>query len=276
MKIIFTFLFITIFCLTSNGQTNYELGLVHLSGYDFKVVAIPDFDSSGNTDISDISFTLALPAGNVNVTNAVTFLPGRAWNIVEFEADQLTSYGLGDGTLDVFQVNVPIGQTLISHTSGQQIDLVSFTISNSPTSEEMKFLPNDNSIVAGAGGALDSYYNTDLDGPGGNPTTNYFSTFATGMESFNFASLSTNDIAFTDINILVYPNPTKGNLNIETNKTITYAIYNILGQSIKLSGELDSNVTKSINLSHLPDGIYILKAQDDNKNSKSFKIIKKE
>jgi len=123
------------------------------------------------------------------------------------------------------------------------------------------------------GGGIDSFYNSDIDNT---VVNNYFTGYFAGLESHPFGTLGIDDLAFENANISVYPNPTKGSLNIKTDKTISYAIYNILGQSVKLSGNINNNSERFINISHLPDGIYILKAEDDNKNSKSFKIIKRE
>ena len=84
------FILTVLISLTTLGQS-YELGLVHNSGYNFKIVAIPDFTSSGDTDISDVGFTLMLPAGVADTTNPVTSLAVRTWNISQFDVSFLTS-----------------------------------------------------------------------------------------------------------------------------------------------------------------------------------------
>ena len=48
-----------------------SFGIVNTSGYNFKIVAIPDFDSTGNTDVSNIGFTLMLPAGAADAMNII-------------------------------------------------------------------------------------------------------------------------------------------------------------------------------------------------------------
>ena len=273
MKNLYTLLILAILSFTSHAQNNYELGLVHITDYNFKVVAIPDFDSTGNTDISDISFTLALPAGSTDVVNAISSLSGRTWTInASFDAALLTSASLGDGTRDVFQIFIPTGQSLIPHTNGEQIDLVSFNVNNSPTNGMIEFLPNNDPIVLGAGGILDNYYNSNID----NTTTqDYFTSIANGMENFSFSTLSTNNIAIQETQISVYPNPAKNVLNIATKgKSISYELFNILGQTVKINGSIGNNEIKTINISNLPNGIYLLKTEDDNNNKKSFKILK--
>lgn len=102
---------------------SYEFGIQHNGGYNFSIVATPNFDAT-NTDISDIGFALMLPAGDANITNVSDF-NGRPWGTTEITATQLTGAGLGDGTRDSFAMNLPPGQTLLSHTSGTPFTLLS-------------------------------------------------------------------------------------------------------------------------------------------------------
>ena len=251
MKNIYTLVCFTLISIIGFAQ-NYEFGLVHISNYDFKVVAIPDFTSAGDTDVSDIGFTLVLPAGGVSVINQVSSLSGRTCNLSEFNAAFLTGQGLGDGTKDVFQFNIPPGQSLFSHTTGQQIDLVSFQISNNPTTDEMYFLLNTDPIATGSGGVLDSFYNSNIDAT---TTQDYFSGIATGMESFPFSSLSVNEYDELKQGILIYPNPTKEYINISTSLALDKVeIYDLLGNHI-----LNTLETTQIKVKHLPTGIYLIK-----------------
>jgi hypothetical protein len=256
-----------------NAQTDYEFGIINISNNNFKIVVVPNFASTGNTNISDIGFTLTIPTGSSDIINLVNIL-GNNWSVTKFDGATLSGAGISDGSLDVYNIKRDPASTILSHTSGQQIDLVSFDIDNMPTSGTMNFLNNSDPIAMhpAFGGGINSFYNSDIDNTA---VDDYFTGYVSGMDSHTFSSLDINSIAL-DIDLSIYPNPTKGKLNIETNKAISYSIYNILGQSVKLKGELENSSKKSINLSHLPDGIYILKVKDDSENSKSFKIIKKE
>ena len=151
-------LFLTTLMSFSQG---YQFGLVYNSGNNFSVIAVPDFNAT-NTDISDIGFALMLPAGNADVTNVSAF-NGRAWTVTQVTATQLTSFGLDDGTRDAFALNLPPGQTILSHTSGQQIVIVSFEISNMPTTGQLQLLANTDPIAIGLGGAINSFYNSNID-----------------------------------------------------------------------------------------------------------------
>ena len=262
MKNYYLLFIFTLSGLFVNAQ-GYEFGIVHISQYDFKVVAIPDFTSSGNTDISDIGFTLVLPAGNADVINEIGLLTARIWSVQQFDAAFLTGQGLGDGTKDVFQFNLPPGQSIVAHTAGQQIDLVSFTIDNMPTVGEMYFLLNSDPIATGAGGVLDSFYNSNIDA---STTQDYFSGLAAGMDSFMFNTLGLEESFLTTNDISIYPNPTSGILNISSILTIDkIQLYDILGKEV-----FTSSSKNTIDVSSFKSGIYLLEVFVKNK-----KITKK-
>tara|TARA_B110000003_G_scaffold172618_1_gene172161 strand:- start:227 stop:2308 length:2082 start_codon:yes stop_codon:yes gene_type:complete len=71
-------------------------------------------------------------------------------------------------------------------------------------------------------------------------------------------TLSTKDVAHLQQHILVYPNPTKGNVTIKLGlsktESLEFIIYNSLGQSVGYF-KLDSN-NLEINLSYLSKGVY--------------------
>ncbi|MFD2823797.1 T9SS type A sorting domain-containing protein [Lacinutrix iliipiscaria] len=249
MKKLYNFLLLAFISCYGFAQS-YDLGIIHITNYDFKIVAIPDFDSAGNTDISDVGFTLVLPAGNVDVINPVGLLTARPWTTNEYDAAFLTGLGLGDGTKDVFQFNMPPGQSILAHTTGQQIDLVSFSISNTPTSDQMYFLLNSDPIALGAGNVLDSFYNSNIDET---TTQDYFSAPAAGLDSFMFSTLTVEDHVLSNTSISVYPNPTSHYINIDTALEISSVeIFDILGKKV-----LTTKNTR-IDVSHFQKGLYLM------------------
>ena len=54
-------------------------------------------------------------------------------------------------------------------------------------------------------------------------------------------------------NIVVYPNPTTGNLNIKTSLSITYSLYNSIGKEL-----VKNSTEETIDITELPNGIYFL------------------
>jgi len=115
----------------------------------------------------------------------------------------------------------------------------------------------------------------------------YDTTYYWTVESTNCAGNSTSAIwSFTteqdpalsidefDLNaISVTPNPTKDILNIRTNLDLdSVQVYNLLGQSVaQFNG--NSLTNKSINLSNLEDGLYMIEVIAGNKRQ-TFKVTK--
>lgn len=69
--------------------------------------------------------------------------------------------------------------------------------------------------------------------------------------------------------IRIYPNPSYSILNVEYSEDLQLSLFNLLGQLV-----MSSN-SKSINISNLDQGTYILSAKDSNNNINNFKIIKR-
>lgn len=282
MKILYTALLLTLSLFICSAQKilhnfppppdgqgpRYFFGIVHLNNYDFKIVAIANFGSD-NTDVSDIGFTLLLPAGNTNIINEVGLLDGRSWSIQEFDASYLSGEGLGDGTRDAFQFNLPVGQSIFSHTYEQQIDLVSFTVSNSPMNGELSLLPNGDAITIGIGGVLDSFYNSIIyiENYGTIQGDYYYQTYP-GMGVFPFSTLDIENFELLN-NLNVYPNPSSEYINIESKLELNkVSLHNILGEKV-----LESFQTKHMNIQGLSAGIYFLNLFVNDQNIGTKKVI---
>jgi len=253
MKHIYIFLILFSLSLFTNAQ-GYELGIVHTSGTSFKIVAIPDFASAGNTDVSDIGFTLILPAGSNDIINHASLLTGRTWTVQQFDATFLTGQGLGDGTKDAFLFNNPPGQSLISHNSGDQIDLVSFEVSNMPNTGSIEFLLNSDPIAIGAGGVLNSFYNSNINATS---TQDYFSGIDAVLSNFMFSTLSVDNIEISNIEVSLSPNPATDIVRILTPENIAdfkVEIYDSLGKQVLLNLSEEN----TINVSKLSTGLYMV------------------
>jgi hypothetical protein len=90
-------------------------------------------------------------------------------------------------------------------------------------------------------------------------------------------SLGIDDIAL-DLGLSVYPNPTQGSLNLKIanfNKAnLSYQLFSLQGQL--LWRKAINNDMTNIPMHRLSEGMYLLKINLNNKEIKSFKIIKKE
>ncbi|MGE0568609.1 MAG: T9SS type A sorting domain-containing protein [Bacteroidia bacterium] len=78
-----------------------------------------------------------------------------------------------------------------------------------------------------------------------------------------------------DLSLSVYPNPSSNLLNIQFKGEVEYQyrLYNMLGMNI-CTGKVQKGNT-SIHVEQLPAGLYLLDILQENKNIKSYKIIKK-
>ncbi|MTE26065.1 T9SS type A sorting domain-containing protein [Winogradskyella ouciana] len=272
MKHYFTLLLL-IFSIYAINAQEYKFGIIHESGNAFKVVFIPDFNSfdsntsDGIVDISDVGFTLMLPAGISEIQNVISLLTGRTWNLNSYDADFLIGQGLGDGTKDAFLLTMNPGQSIYSHVATAQIDLVSFEVVNPPAFGELYFLENTDPIAQGAGNVLDSFFNADIDGIGnGAGTIDYYGGNDPTLNSFSFSTLSIPDSVITNLDI--FPNPVSKTLYITTNQTLkSVLLYNILGKQVYSSK--DSN---QIEVDGYQQGIYLLKIET-NQGVTTKKII---
>ena len=90
-------------------------------------------------------------------------------------------------------------------------------------------------------------------------------------------SLSTENIASSQQELIIYPNPTKGPITIKLNnlktESLEFIIYNSLGQSIE-NFQLNSN-SLQINLSHLGNGFYYYSIKNKGEVILRNKFIKK-
>ena len=131
----------------------------------------------------------------------------------------------------------------------------------------MYFLLNVDPIAVGApGGVLFSFYNTDLDGPGGNPTDDYFSGLVSGQETFDFVVLATDDFEQSNTNISLYPNPSSDIFFIKGLQEITrISIYDINGKEIR---QIQNYRNEAIDVSRFNAGVYMIKIQNNNEIQK--------
>ncbi len=84
-------------------------------------------------------------------------------------------------------------------------------------------------------------------------------------------ALSSQNIDNLERQMVLYPNPTSNNFNLNTN-TSQVEIYTITGQIVKTFDKQNSNYNYSI--SELNNGIYLVKVVDENNYQQTIKIIK--
>lgn len=79
---------------------------------------------------------------------------------------------------------------------------------------------------------------------------------------------------FPTANVSVYPNPTSGQLTVNSNEAIqSIVIYDLSGRIVEMQ-DVNAETTANLNVAHLNSGIYFIKTQLLNKQSKTSKFIK--
>jgi hypothetical protein len=90
-------------------------------------------------------------------------------------------------------------------------------------------------------------------------------------------TLSAESISALEESTVVYPNPTFNSLTIKlADETIkSLAIYNILGQTMKVMSIETANKQANLNVASLAKGLYVLKIITDNGNVLTKRFVKK-
>jgi hypothetical protein len=121
---------------------------------------------------------------------------------------------------------------------------------------------------------------TDDSGNGNNGTLTNFaltgavSNWASGsaVTTGNTCPLVLSSDNFAQNSLMVYPNPTKGFINIQSLETVSVEVYDMIGKLI-LSKQIE-NEFQNLDLTNFPTGIYLLKATNTNGFTQTHKIIK--
>jgi hypothetical protein len=104
---------------------------------------------------------------------------------------------------------------------------------------------------------------------GTNTTGNCSNTKVISVTVTECTGIDQSDLTFADLKI--YPNPSYGNVFLETEHSVQISIFNDLGKLISQKEFEKGN--HSIDLSAYGSGVYLLKVTDD-KNIKMFKLLK--
>jgi len=93
--------------------------------------------------------------------------------------------------------------------------------------------------------------------------------------TFKSSTLSTSEFNTTDT-LKLFPNPSNGNVSVLGNKVSklkSIEIYNILGSRVKNIAVSSTNNRFKLNLTDLNKGVYLVKLNDNNGNSKTQKLV---
>lgn len=97
------------------------------------------------------------------------------------------------------------------------------------------------------------------------------------QQSLEIFVLSNPENKFINLNAITYPNPTKGKLVLELSSTnlskLSYTLFDLKGRLL-LRGNIKGKNT-IIDIEKYASGVYLLKIDHQNKEMKTFKVIKK-
>lgn len=95
--------------------------------------------------------------------------------------------------------------------------------------------------------------------------------------AYEIISLATDDVAVEKKEIRLYPNPVQDMLYVDFGKEVvknsSYQLFDTQGKLVK-QGNLNQSKNE-LDMRAIPQSIYIIKIVEDDKNVKTFKIIKK-
>ena len=97
------------------------------------------------------------------------------------------------------------------------------------------------------------------------------------QQAFEISEISLSIVENSQLQLLVYPNPSVENLNLNIGdlhpNSVSYQLFDALGRLLQEKNHLADRVT-SIPVNTLPVAIYFLKIHQEGSSIKTFKIIK--
>ena len=92
------------------------------------------------------------------------------------------------------------------------------------------------------------------------------------QDTNDFVGIS--DYSIPTANIIVYPNPTSGQLTVSSSEAIrNITIYDLSGRLVE-SVDVNADMQVNLNVARLNSGVYFIKTQLENQQTKTSKFIK--
>jgi len=258
---------------TAHSQ-EYKFELIEGEKHDYSVIAIPDFSSNSQTNVSDIGFTIMITAGLAEIENKTTFY-GKPWQVSKTSGLTQLQMGLSNGQNDAFLFWLPPGQTLVSHQANEPIVLVSFDLKLfKKVKTHIELLENNSSLAVNISGTMDSFYNANIDDT---RTSDYFATINSFKSATTSAKLNQDQEKNIPITFSIYPNPVSKELVIKPAKDVAYTslkVMNMLGRVV-IEKSINKKNNVSIDVSKLSQGMYLISLENNGKQINVKKFVKK-
>ncbi|MCZ6594998.1 MAG: T9SS type A sorting domain-containing protein [Bacteroidetes bacterium] len=258
-----------------------DMDVLSASPQDAKIAWYENLDGLGNFGPQQIITTIAFSATSVYATDIdgdgdMDVLSSFDANIAWYEND-------GDGNFGTQQIIttklVGARSVYASDIDGDgDMDVLSASIFD----DKIAWYENTDGqgsfgaqqIITTNADAAVSVYATDIDGDGDMDVLSASENDDKIAWYENLGVLGVNENTLVDFS--VYPNPTKGILNIQSKTAIVQIdIYNLLGQLV-LSIPIAIGTNKNtIDISRVSKGLYFIKVKDENGNIGTKKVVKK-
>ena len=206
----------------------------------------------------------------VGASGAVTINSGGTLNVSGLELTPNTNFTIQDR-----QVSKEMTAVLLDGTEAMEkvysldTDLEDFigTITYNYAESEMNSLTHEASmyVYGSTSSAWSEYVDTD------SAEFKVTSTFTSPLQIKQVTVGALNSLSVEDamaMGIRIYPNPFSSVITVDYSEDLQLTLFNVLGQQVL------SSSSKTINISKLDQGTYILRTKDSNNTINNFKIIK--
>jgi hypothetical protein len=206
----------------------------------------------------------------VGASGTVTINNGGTLNVSGLELSPSSNYIITDTQVSKELVAVALnGTEAMEKVYSLDSDLENFsgTITYNYVESEMNNLSHDASMFVY--GSTNSAWSEHLDTDSAEYTVT--STFTSPIQIGKVTVGALNSLSIEDamaMGIRIYPNPFSSVINVDYSEDLQLTLLNVLGQ------EVLSASSKTINISKLDQGTYILRTKDSNNTINNFKIIK--
>ena len=230
----------------------------------FLIVLIITFVSNLNSQTTTTLLT-------VGASGAVTINSGGTLNVSGLELSPNSNYTITETQVSKEMTAVSLGETqAMEKVYSLDTDLEDFsgTITYNYVDSEMNNLSHNASMYVY--GSTSSAWSEYLDTDSADYTVT--STFTSPNQIGKVTAGALNSLSIEDamaMGIRIYPNPFSSVINVDYSEDLQLTLFNVLGQQVL------SASSKTINISKLDQGTYILRTKDSNNNINNFKIIKR-
>ena len=206
----------------------------------------------------------------VGASGAVTINSGGTLNVSSLELTPSSNYTITETQVSKEMTAVSLdGTQAMEKVYSLDTDLEDFigTITYNYVESEMNSLTHEASmyVYGSTSSAWSEYLDTD------SAEFKVTSTFTSPLQIGNVTVGALNSLSIEDamaMGIRIYPNPFSSVINVDYSEDLQLTLFNVLGQQVL------SASSKTINISKLDQGTYILRTKDSNNNINNFKIIK--